>query len=66
MDQYYVNDDAQTKGEHEVHRESCSYLPKNKTYVGTFSNCKEAIAKAKTIYTNVDGCYFCIPDCHTR
>lgn len=65
---YYVNQNAQTGGEHEVHKSDCSYLPKeeNRTYLGTFDNCKDAVKEAKKYYSNVDGCYYCCNDCHTR
>jgi hypothetical protein len=66
MDYYYVNDNAQSTGEHEVHKEGCSFFPKNRTYLGYFSNCKDAVEKAKDHYANVDGCAHCCPQCHTR
>lgn len=68
MTKYYVNDNAQTTHEHEVHTESCSKLPSigNRTYLGEFSNCAEAVRKAKTIYSDVDGCYYCCNPCHTK
>jgi hypothetical protein len=66
MDQYYVNDNAQNTGEHEVHKENCSFFPQNRTYLGYFSNCKEAVDKARDHYSNVDGCAFCCPQCHTK
>ena len=68
MDRYCVNDQPQTTGEHEVHKESCTHGPssQNRTDLGYFSNCREAVAKAKTIHNNVDGCYFCAKECHTR
>ena len=68
MDRYCVNDQPQTTGEHEVHKESCTHGPssKNRTYLGYFSNCRDAVAKAKTIHSNVDGCYFCANECHNR
>ncbi|MGL5683116.1 MAG: hypothetical protein ACRDDZ_08735 [Marinifilaceae bacterium] len=52
---------------HEVHREDCYYLPaeSNRSYLGLFTNCREAVLKAKRDgYTNVDGCKSCCPDCH--
>lgn len=65
---YYVNKNAQSKGEHEVHTGSCSYLPDadNRIYLGDFSNCKEAVKEARKYYDNVDGCYYCCNDCHTK
>ena len=68
MDYYYVNDTPQSTGEHEVHKESCQYCPgtSNRTYLGYFSNCQDAVQKAKDHYHNVDGCYHCCKPCHTR
>jgi hypothetical protein len=68
MDRYYVNDQPQPTGEHEVHKESCTHGPssQNQKYLGEFSNCKAAVAEARKIYDEVDGCYFCAKECHTR
>ncbi|MDN5289032.1 MAG: hypothetical protein JWR38_5306 [Mucilaginibacter sp.] len=65
---YYVNQNAQSNGDHEVHEESCAYLPKleNRTYLGEFSSCKGAVEEAKKRYYKADGCKYCSPDCHTR
>ena len=63
---YYVNDNAQVNGDHEVHQKSCSWLElaPSKTYLGYYTNCMDAIAKAKTIYNQVDGCVYCCNPCH--
>ncbi len=68
MHHYYVNKIGQSNGEHEVHKDGCSFMPKdeNKKYLGYFSNCDDAIKKAKEDYTDVDGCYYCCNACHTR
>lgn len=68
MAKYYVNKQAQPTGEHEVHKEDCTYLPteENRLYLGSFDNCHDAIKKAKEYYDNVDGCYYCSEECHTR
>lgn len=68
MANYYVNKNAQPTGEHEVHQSNCSHLPdeENKLFLGSFDNCHAAIRKAKEHYTNVDGCYYCSNECHTR
>ena len=65
---YYVNQNAQSTGEHEVHKEGCSHFPKeaNARYLGAYSNCRDAINKAKELYSNVDGCAYCVPECHKR
>lgn len=63
---YFVNDNAQANGDHEVHVGTCSWLTlaKSKTYLGYYANCKDAVSKARTIYTNVDGCAYCCSECH--
>ena len=66
MARYYVNDNAQVSGDHEVHLASCRWVDqmKSKTYLGDYSSCREAVAKAKTIYRQSDGCAQCSPACH--
>jgi len=66
MKKYYVNDRAQANGDHEVHHEDCIYLPQNKTYLGTFSNCADAVKAAKKHYPQVNGCKTCSKECHTQ
>jgi len=46
---YYVNKNAQPTGEHEVHKDDCSFLPdsENRIYLGYFDNCKDAVNEAK-------------------
>lgn len=64
---YYVNDNAQSNGDHEVHKDSCSFLPTsaNRTYLGSFTNCQDAVREAKKHYSKVNGCYYCSSSCHT-
>lgn len=64
---YYVNDRAQTNGDHEVHTAACSFLPsaENRTYLGEHSNCPPAVRKAKQIYPRSNGCFYCARPCHT-
>ncbi|KAA6320703.1 hypothetical protein EZS27_029556 [termite gut metagenome] len=68
MDMYYVNENAQPTGEHEVHKSGCAYIPNinNRRYLGQFSNCADAVREAKRYYSQVDGCYYCCPACHKR
>jgi len=67
MHYFYVNKEAQKNGEHEVHKDNCSHLPepRNREYLGYFSDCLDGIIKARRKYDIVDGCKFCIPDCHS-
>jgi len=68
MATYYVNRNQQSNGDHEVHAQGCNWLPleSNRIYLGEFSNCKQAVAAARAYYTQVNGCYFCSPSCHTQ
>jgi hypothetical protein len=66
MKKYYVNMISQSNGDHEVHDQSCQFLPGNRQYLGEFTSCKGAVTEAKKTYTKADGCKFCSPDCHTK
>ncbi|TCC98729.1 hypothetical protein EZ444_05480 [Pedobacter hiemivivus] len=69
MDNYYVNDNAQSTGEHEVHKDGCYWLSqvRSKSYLGSYASCGSAIARAKAYhYSNSDGCASCCPLCHTK
>ena len=68
MKKYYVNDNAQNSGEHEVHTQDCPFLPLivSKTDLGMHQSCLGAVIAAKIHYRNVDGCATCCPDCHTK
>ena len=67
MEKYFVNDNAQSNGDHEVHKDGCKYLAMahRTTYLGYFSNCRDAVIAAKRIYLKSDGCATCSPACHT-
>jgi len=64
---YYVNQNSQSNGDHEVHTENCQYLPilANRKYLGDYSSCKPAVDKAKKSYSKSNGCKTCCPSCHT-
>ena len=63
---YYVNENAQVNGDHEVHRADCSWLPtaENRLYLGEFASSYEALMAAKRIYNSADGCAYCCPEIH--
>ena len=67
MPKYYVNKNAQDNGDHEVHKEGCSYMPdeENRQYLGIFDDCYAAVEKAKEYFSQSNGCYYCSLDCHT-
>lgn len=64
---YYVNERAQANGDHEVHTETCSFLPAsdNRKYLGDHGSCPPAVRKAKQIYARANGCSYCSRPCHT-
>ena len=68
MDHYYVNQQAQYNGDHEVHKDGCSWMPENhnRQYLGNFAHCREAIRVAKRYFHQVNGCYYCSRECHTQ
>jgi len=67
MASYYVNRNAQTNGDHEVHVANCSWFPapENIVYLGEFTHCQPAVEKAKEYYAQVNGCAYCCPFCNT-
>ncbi len=64
---YYVNKNAQKNGDHEVHKENCSYLPFpfNRIDLGEHKNCLTAVTEAKKHYPKSNGCKTCSEACHT-
>ncbi len=64
---YYVNMNAQSNGDHEVHTPGCSFFPEseNRKYLGDFNHCRSAIIEAKKSYPQSNGCYYCSNECHT-
>ena len=70
MPRFCVNKNAQSTGEHEVHNfdNNCNRLPllHNQVSLGVHPNCQSAVIAAKAHYSNVDGCYYCASECHTK
>ncbi|TCC96379.1 hypothetical protein EZ449_22355 [Pedobacter frigidisoli] len=67
MKKYYVNKNAQSNGDHEVHDQDCTYLPAvdNRKYLGEFLSCEGAVTEAKKTYSKSNGCKTCSKPCHT-
>lgn len=65
--QYFVNKNAQSNGDHEVHVETCTRCPEpqNRLALGDFATCWPAVSKAKETYPISNGCYYCSNPCHT-
>ena len=70
MPRFVVNKNAQPTGEHEVHNldNNCQYLPdvKNQIQLGSHFTCKSAVYSARAFFVNVDGCYYCAQECHSK
>ncbi len=66
MARYYVNNNAQTNGDHEVHKQGCIWMPISKTDLGEHPNCWSAVNEAKKHYKQVNGCKTCSNECHTQ
>lgn len=51
-----------------MRKEGSTKLPhaSDRDYLGMFATCHGAVRKAREKYAEVDGCYFCSRDCHTR
>jgi len=66
MARYYVNTRAASDGDHEVHKEGCSWMPAegNRKYLGDFAGCRPAVAEAKRYHPSANGCIHCSPECH--
>lgn len=69
MAEYFVNKNAQTNGQHQVHRDTCSRLPResNREPLGFHRACRSAVIAARVMgYGDVNGCAWCARECHTR
>lgn len=67
MAYYCVNKNAQSNGDHEVHKVGCSWYPeeKNRISLGDHDTCQTAVLKAILLgYSRANGCYFCSNECH--
>lgn len=68
---YYLNLNAQSNGDHEIHKEICPYYFKYKNgfnfeLLGAFSNELEAVKYARIRHQSIkiDGCAYCCPNAH--
>lgn len=70
MPYYCVNKNAQSgSNDHEVHdlasTKNCLPLAVNRLDLGWHASCRDAVAQAKRTYSDVNGCAYCVPECHT-
>ena len=66
MPTYSVSLNEETKGDHWVHRDGCSFMPagNQRFTLGDFATCTAAVRKAKEHYARANGCYYCSRECH--
>lgn len=70
MPYFTVNKNAQpSTGDHEVHdlasNRGCLPSAENRTDLGEFASCSDAVDAAKSHHPKVNGCYWCAITCHT-
>lgn len=67
MAYYCVNKNAQSNGDHEVHKVGCSFYPEeqNRVSLGDHATCSPAVTEAKKTYEQANGCFYCSKACHT-
>ena len=64
MEKYYVNRNAQSGGEHEVHKEGCDWMPDTPIYLGILRRLLGGDKKGENLFPDVDGCYWCCNESH--
>lgn len=69
MAYYWYNDNTDIRGNHEVHKSSCKYMPdyRNASFIGEFEWDFQVMKEARKWEPSkkFDGCYFCMPSEHT-
>ncbi|MES9961686.1 MAG: hypothetical protein ABW089_14745 [Sedimenticola sp.] len=67
MEKYYLSTAPQQNGEYDLHVGTCNFLPamKERIFVGEFSNFNTAMKEARKRFKPVNGCYWCLRECHT-
>lgn len=67
MKKYYLNNNSQVNGDHEVHKEGCYWLSQatSMKYLGLHNGCSSAVKEAKKTYAKANGCKTCSVECHT-
>lgn len=67
MAEFYIETNAQTNGDHIVHKANCSLLPSKDEirYLGSIASCASALKKAAESFKQVNGCPQCATTCHS-
>ena len=66
MSIYYVDINANSNGDHEIHLLGCSLMPVHtqRVYLGNFENCFDALDFAIKYFTKSSACNYCLKECH--
>ncbi len=59
MPHYFINNHAQSNGDHEVHAAGCSKMPVDKGYLGHFECIGEALMEARKDFWQSATCLRC-------
>ncbi|MFC6101893.1 hypothetical protein [Olivibacter domesticus] len=59
---YYLNEEPQPSGVHEIHADGCKFLPVRRVYLGYYANSEDATRNAKQFYEDVSVCEHCVTD----
>lgn len=59
MSHFFINNFAQTDGNHEVHLLGCNRMPSDKRYLGNFYSVSEALIEARKEFWQSGGCERC-------
>jgi hypothetical protein len=59
MSHFFINNFAETDGNHEVHLVGCTRMPADKRYLGNFYSVAEALIEARKEFWQSSGCERC-------
>jgi len=65
MPTYYVNNQPQPNGDHEVHVAGCAHFPGSWMSLGDHARCATAVAQANHTHRPANGCIHCCRACHS-
>lgn len=68
MATYSINKNAQSNGDHEIHKSGCLFEPysANRIELGYHPNDYSALEAGKRLFSTADGCERCCPSIHSR
>lgn len=67
MVRYFVNEQAQVNGDHDVHKKGCAWLAAASKVrdLGEHHSCHSAVLTARRWFPKANGCAQCSGACHT-